>query len=113
MVYEIDVMAVSVGDLQTFPSGFCKRLLRADTLDKFPQQLEFEFCKDRASLLADVRPGDKLCVSFSPTGREWQGRVFVGLRAWGFKAIAADPAQAGDVPPPEPDDAPSDGPLPF
>lgn len=103
MGFELKVVVAEVRDVQTFPSGFCKREVWADTVgEKFPQSLSFEFMKDKVDLPVGLRQGEVVTVSFDIRGRESGGRRYVSLAAW--KAARDGGAQA-------PAQAPASGPA--
>ena len=83
------VRVVSVGDEQTFPSGFRKReLLVTDDDPKYPQTFPVEFSGDNTDRAAAFAPGDHIAVEFSIRGHQTAaGRAFVTLR--GFKVERA------------------------
>ena len=93
---------------QTFGSGFNKREFVLTVPDgRFPQDIKFETVKDKVGLVADLKEGDKIKVSFDIRGREWKDNYYVNLNAW---KIESDEAGSGapdqDGPPlsePEPD----------
>ena len=39
---------------------------------RFPQDIKFECVKDKVTLVAGMKPGDKVKVSFDLRGREWK-----------------------------------------
>jgi single-strand DNA-binding protein len=83
MTYEMTGTVKLVMESQTFASGFCKREFVLVTGDKYPQEIKFECMKDKTALLDNVRPGDEVVVKFDIQGREYNGKYFVSLVAWG------------------------------
>ena len=79
----------SVGDEQTFPSGFRKReILVCDDDPKYPQTFPVEFSGDNTDRAAAFAPGDHIAVEFSIRGHQTAaGRAFVTLR--GFRVERA------------------------
>ncbi len=70
-------------DTMKFDSGFTKREFVVTTEgDRFPQDIKFECVKERCALLDDVKPGQRVAVSFDIRGNEYKGRYFVSLTAW-------------------------------
>ncbi len=70
-------------DTMKFDSGFTKREFVVTTEgDRFPQDIKFECVKDRCSLLDNVKPGQRVTVSFDLRGNEYKERYFVSLSAW-------------------------------
>jgi hypothetical protein len=83
------VRVVSVGDEQTFPSGFRKReVIVTDDDPKYPQTFPVEFSGDNTDRAASFAPGDHIAVEFSIRGHQTAaGRAFVTLR--GFRVERA------------------------
>ena len=85
--YELTGTVKVVMDEVKFDSGFSKREFVVTTDDdRFPQEIKFECVKDKAALLADVKPGQHVAVSFDLRGNESKGRYFVSLSAWRIQA---------------------------
>jgi len=85
MSYEFTGKVVHIGEKETFPSGFYKRIVVIDDeADNYPQQIPFEFLKQMADKLDSkgIREGDKVTVRFDLQGREYNGRWFGSLKAW-------------------------------
>lgn len=51
--------------------------------------------KDKVALVASLKPGDKVKVSFDLRGREWKENYYVNLNAW--KITPEGPAAADDA----------------
>jgi single-strand DNA-binding protein len=83
MQYEMTGTIKTVMEPQTFASGFCKREFVLDTGEKYNNEIKFECVKEKTSLLDNVRPGDEVVVNFAVQGREYNGKYFVSLVAWG------------------------------
>ncbi|MCE9615086.1 MAG: DUF3127 domain-containing protein [Lentisphaerae bacterium] len=100
--YELTGTVKVVMDEVTFDSGFNKREFVVTTTDgRYPQDIKFECVKDKAALLADVKPGQRVTVSFDVRGNENKGRYFVSLSAWRIEAEkAASAIDADDDRPP-------------
>ena len=60
-----------VGELETFASGFTKKLLVVTTDDQYPQNIGIEFMKDKIDLLNNYAVGQDVKVSINLGGREW------------------------------------------
>ena len=83
---------------------------------RFPQDIKFECVKDKVALVASLKPGDKVKVSFDLRGREWKENYYVNLNAWkitpeGASAPAVD--DAGAPLPEEPGETVADEDVPF
>ena len=122
--YEFVGTVKKIGDVQTFASGFSKReLVVTSEGERFPQDVMFEFLKEKADLLAPLSEADRVKVSFDIGGREYNGRYFNSLKGWKIEKVgdvaeapapASSPAPApgGRAPMPK-DAAEDDDNLPF
>ena len=94
MSYEFTGTVKVIRPVQSFPSGFSKReAVITSSEDRYPQDVLFEFVRDRMGLLDTVNEGDRVTVSFDLRGNESRtqpGRYFVSLNAW--KLVKADAA---------------------
>lgn len=88
-------------DTQTFDSGFSKREFVITTAEQYPQDVKFEFFKDKTTVLDSFQPNQEVTVHFNVRGNEYNGRYYVNLQAWKMEAAAAG-APAGDAPLPTP-----------
>ena len=117
--YELTGTVKVVMDEVKFDSGFNKREFVVTTDDdRYPQDVKFECVKDKSALLNDVKPGQRVTVSFDLRGNENKGRYFVSLSAWRVEAEKATLATgpADDAPPidqltPPVDEAPEEPPF--
>ena len=81
---------------QTFSSGFSKReVVITSSGERFPQDVKFDFLKEKESALEGFKEGDEVTVHFDIRGREYNGRYFVDLSAWKLEA-ASPTAASGD-----------------
>lgn len=106
--YEFIGTVKKVGDVQTFPSGFSKReLVVTSEEERYPQDVCFEFLKEKGDLLDTVNEADRVKVTFDIGGREYNGRYFNSLKGWRLEKVdgaggAAPSAQMADAVPPAP-----------
>jgi single-strand DNA-binding protein len=80
------------------------RVRAHDRFGRFPQDIKFECVKDKVALVAALKPGDKVKVSFDLRGREWKENYYVNLNAWKITpdgAAGAPPAADDGAPLPE------------
>jgi single-strand DNA-binding protein len=102
--YELTGTVKLVMDTVKFDSGFSKREFVVTTIDdRYPQDIKLECVKDRAALLNNVKPGQRVTVSFDLRGNENKGRYYVSLSAWKVEAEqdASKPDASDDGPPPD------------
>ncbi|MEI7437516.1 MAG: DUF3127 domain-containing protein [bacterium] len=93
--YELTGTVKVVMDVMKFDSGFSKREFVVTTGDdRYPQDIKCECVKERCALLNDVKPGQRVKVSFDLRGNENKGRYFVSLTAWKIEPAQA-PGQSG------------------
>jgi len=100
--YELTGTVKGVMDEVTFDSGFTKREFVVTTADeRYPQDLKFECVKDRCALLKDLKPGQRVSVTFDLRGNEYKGRYFVNLVAWKVETVQETPGpdRSEDGPP--------------
>ena len=88
-------------DTQTFDSGFSKRSFVVTTAEQYPQDVQFDFFKEKTASLDSYNVGDEVNVHFNIRGNEYNGRYYVNLNAWKMEKSAAG-APAGDAPLPTP-----------
>jgi single-strand DNA-binding protein len=116
-MFEITGTIKKIFEEQTFGSGFNKRefVLTIES-GRFPQDIKFECVKDKVALLADLKPGAQVKVSFDLRGREWKESYFVNLNAWKLEPVGATPgapAAEDDGPPPSEPGETVDEDVPF
>jgi len=80
-------------DTQSFKSDFTKREFVVKTEGKYPQDLKFEFTKDKCQVLNSYNEGDEVEVSFDVRGNEYNGKYYVNLSAWKIEHIGAQQDQ--------------------
>lgn len=82
MAYQLSGTVKKIFETQTFASGFSKRSFVVSTVDKYPQEIQFECLKEKADMLNDLSEGQTVTVHFDISGREWNEKYFVNLNAW-------------------------------
>lgn len=92
-----------VMDTQTFESGFSKREFVVTTQEQYPQDVKFEFLKDKTTTLDSYKVGDEVNIHFNIRGNEYNGKYYVNLQAWKMAgATASAPAESAPLPTPPP-----------
>jgi len=86
-----------VGELETFASGFTKKLLVVTTDDQYPQNIAIEFMKDKIDLLNGYAVGQDVKVSINLGGREWinpqgEAKYFNSITGWRIEKAEGAPA---------------------
>ncbi len=71
-----------IGEVQTFASGFTKRVLVIETDEKYPQTVPVEFAKDKTAKLDGLNIGQQVTVSYNLRGNEYNGKYYVNLGGW-------------------------------
>jgi hypothetical protein len=116
-MFEIAGTIKKIFEEQTFGSGFNKReFVLTIASGRFPQDIKFECVKDKVALVASLKPGDKVKVSFDLRGREWKENYYVNLNAWKItpEGPAAPAGDDADAPlPEEPGETVADEDVPF
>lgn len=88
MSYEYTGTVKKIGEVQTFPSGFSKReIVVTSEEDRYPQDVSFEFLKEKADLLNNICEADRVKVTFDIGGREYNGRYFNNLKGWRIEKL--------------------------
>ena len=82
MNYELKGTLKEIFDTVTFDSGFQKREFVVTTNGDYPQDIKFEFTKDKTQLLNVAKVGDSVNVAFNLRGNEYNGKYYVNLQAW-------------------------------
>lgn len=122
----------NIGPTQSFGSnGFTKReIVVAEEGTKFPNPVKFTLKKDNCALADNFHEGDKVTITASVSGREWENKTkgitqyFVDLDAYKIEdgdgqgqAKAGSKKSKGVPPPAEPpaevDDMVDDDQMPF
>ena len=111
-MYEFTGKVKTVGELQTFASGFTKRelVVEEEREGNWSNVVSFAFKKNNVAKLDGVKPGMRVKVGFAVDGREWTDpktgkvRYFSDLTALRLDCldIAAgvpEPAVPNDLPP--------------
>lgn len=103
---------VKIFEEQTFNGGFTKREFVIRTDGKYPQDILFQFNKDRVGKLDKFREGDVVTVDFSINGREHNGRYYVSLIAWSI-ACEGSQVEAPETKPEKNNSVSDDDNIPF
>lgn len=83
MTYELEGSIKLIGDTASYGSkGFTKREIVVTTADRFPQDIKFEFVKDKTELLDKFRVGQQVKIAFDIRGSEYNGKYYVSLTGW-------------------------------
>ena len=111
-MYEFTGKVRSIGELQTFASGFTKRelVVEEEREGKWPNVVAFAFKKENAAKLDGVAEGMRVKVGFVVDGREWidpktgKVRYFSDLTALRLERLDAaegvpEPADPNNLPP--------------
>ena len=83
-----------IGELETFASGFTKKLLVVTTDEQYPQDIAIEFLKDKIDLLSKSKVGQDVKVSINLGGREWinkegVAKYFNSITGWRVEKVDA------------------------
>jgi len=77
-----------IKELQTFDSGFQKRIFILTTDEQYPQEVKFEAIKEKAVDFEKYRKvGDRVGVKFNVRGNEYNGAHFVNLQMWYVESL--------------------------
>lgn len=75
-----------INETQTFDSGFTKREIVITTPGEYPQDIKFEFIKDKCEVLNQYKVGQDVSIAFNLRGNEYQGKYYTSLQGWLKKA---------------------------
>lgn len=68
--------------LETFASGFTKRVMVINTGGKYPQLIPIEFTKEKADLLTGLRKGEEVTAHVNIRGNEHNGKYYANIQGW-------------------------------
>jgi hypothetical protein len=89
--------------LETFPSGFSKRVLVINTGGKYPQTIPVEFAKDKADMLTGLRKGQEITAHVNLRGNKHNGKYYAGIQGWKLDKGEGQSTSSSSAPkPPEP-----------
>lgn len=77
-----------IGDVQNFKDTFTKRSIVVTTDEKYSNDIQIEFIKDKISLINNLNVGDYVTVGININGRGWlnpetkQTKYFVSIVGW-------------------------------
>ena len=100
---------VNVTPLQIISDKFRKQDFTIKTFDeKYPQFLTFQVVNDKCELVANLKNGDVVEVSYNLRGREWNSpegvtKYFNTVEAWSIN-LSSEPVQTTPAPTNEDDD---------
>lgn len=77
-----------IGKVETFDSGFIKRIFILTTEEQYPQDVKFEAIKEKATDFEKYRKvGDRVGVKFNVRGNEYNGKYYVNLQMWYVESL--------------------------
>ena len=83
-----------IGETETFPSGFTKRLLVVESEGEYTQKIPMEFVKEKTSILDNYKVGDKVTVDINLRGNEYQEKFYLSAQGWKIeKSEGSTPAE--------------------
>lgn len=85
--YKITGTVYNIGEIQTFDSGFCKRVMVIETDEKYPQKIPVEAFKDKCSMFEGIEIGDKVTAFINLRGSEWNDRFFLSANCWKIESV--------------------------
>lgn len=82
--------------LETFESGFTKRVLVVNTGGEYAQTIPVEFVKDKTEELDGLANGDQVVAFVNLRGNEYKGRYYANIQGWRLdKGSGKETATAG------------------
>lgn len=87
-----------IGQTEQVTDKFSKREFTLDVKNgNYTDKVRLQFVKDRTDLIDPYKVGDEVRVHFNPSSREFNGKWYTNLTAWGIAregSQQAAPAQA-------------------
>ena len=88
-----------IGEVETFASGFSKRLIViTDPADKYPQEIPIEAMGDMIERVGKLAVGQTVDAAFWLQGRAWKDRWFMSAKLAYIKAVESDGGQSEPAP---------------
>lgn len=88
--YKFEGEVKQIMDVQTFESGFKKQEIVVTSEDQYPQDIKFEFLKDDVDMLKSIKANQKVIISFSLRGNEYNGKFYNNLIGFGITKKTVD-----------------------
>lgn len=87
---------VVINATQVVSDKFSKRTFVVETLDQYPQSIEFQLTQDKCDYLDWYKVGDQVNVSLNIRGRKWDSpggetKYFNTLEAWKIEKVGSAP----------------------
>jgi hypothetical protein len=79
---KIEGIVETVLPLETFDSGFTKRVLVINTGGDYPQTVPVEFVKDKTEVLTGLTKGQAVTAHINIRGNEYNGKYYCNLGGW-------------------------------
>lgn len=104
----------SIGETQTFGSGFKKRELVLTTQEQYPQDILIEFNQDKTEVLNQYQKGETVDIGINIRGREWinpegVAKYFNSIVGWKINKLS----ESNEIIPETNHEPLEDGQLPF
>lgn len=92
MSLEIKGTIKKIGELETFPSGFQKRMVLVTTDETYPQDLPVDFTQSASDMPEQYKEGEQVKVSINLRSNSWtnpqgQEKHFPSINGWRIERL--------------------------
>jgi hypothetical protein len=92
MSYTVKGRVKHVGDIETFDSGFQKRLVVLEVNDNgYTNDFAMEMVKDKATAAGELKVGQEIEANFNVRSNEHNGRYYTNLNCWKWNVLTSAP----------------------
>ena len=92
MSYTVKGRVKHVGDIETFDSGFQKRLVVLEVNDNgYTNDFAMEMVKDKATAAGELKVGQEIEANFNVRSNEHNGRYYTNLNCWKWNFLTSAP----------------------
>ena len=90
MSYTVKGRVKHVGDIETFDSGFQKRLVVLEVNDNgYTNDFAMEMVKDKATAAGELKVGQEIEANFNVRSNEHNGRYYTNLNCWKWNVLTS------------------------
>lgn len=92
---EVQGKIIAIHKEEVVSDKFKKRNIWIETIEQYPQTLEFQFVQDKTEILNNYKKDDVVEIGFNLRGRGWrndkgEAKVFNTLQGWKINKVEAN-----------------------